>query len=192
MPLILETIKIENAEVFNLDYHQKRFDQTRRDLFHTNNRIDLSSLINIPSNGLYRCRVVYDSHIQSITYIPYQPKSIQKLKVISSDISYAYKYADREFFNTLLKHYQYYDEIIIEKAGYITDCTIANLAFYNGERWLTPETPLLKGTMREKLLDENFLLPAAIKKEDLPHYSHVALMNAMIGFKVLNNPTLSI
>ena len=41
--------------------------------------------------------------------------------------------------------------------------------------------------MRAKLIDEGFLQPKDIKREDLHHYSQVALMNAMIGFKIINN-----
>jgi len=54
------------------------------------------------------------------------------------------------------------------------------------KQWFTPEEPLLQGTMRAKLLDEDFLQTRQIKKSDLKNYTHVALMNAMIGFKVLN------
>ena len=41
-----------------------------------------------------------------------------------------------------------------------------------------------------KLLDEGFLHTRKIKKEDLKNYTQVALMNAMIGFKILNNFTI--
>ncbi len=186
MPLLLETIKIENGKVFNLAYHQKRFDKTREALFTDTTQIDLSSLIEAPSDRLYRCRILYEKKINSIEYIPYKEKSFQKLKVVSSDISYAYKYANRDTFNTLLEKYPQYDEIIIEKEGYITDTSIANLAFYNGTKWFTPKTPLLEGTMRAKLLNEGFLHTRDIKSSEISKYTHVALMNAMIGFKIIN------
>ena len=79
------------------------------------------------------------------------------------------------------------DEVIIEKEGYLTDITIANIAFYDGEQWFTPENPLLKGTMRAKLIDEGFLHKREIRKKDLDNYTQVALINAMIGFKILNH-----
>ena len=84
---------------------------------------------------------------------------------------------------TTLKHF---DDIIIEKKGFITDTSIANLAFYDGEQWFTPKNPLLEGTMRAKLLDEGFLQTREIKRSEISHYTKVALMNAMIGFKILN------
>jgi len=73
---------------------------------------------------------------------------IRTLKVVPTIIEYPYKYANRNAFDTLLQSHPDFDEIIIEKDGFITDTTIANLAFYNGTYWLTPEKPLLPGTMR--------------------------------------------
>ena len=187
MPLLLETIKIEDGKLSNLPYHQARFDKSRKDLFKITDKIDLDIIIEAPKNGLYRCRILYDKTIRSIEYIPYKEKNIIKLKVVPSNINYAYKYANRETFTKLLQEYSTYDEIIIEKEGYLTDTTISNIAFYDGEKWLTPSHPLLPGTMRAKLLDEGFLYKKGIKKEDLKNYSQIALMNSMIGFKILNN-----
>ena len=191
MPLLLETIKIENGEVFNLHYHQKRFDKSRLDLFGDTTVINLSTAIEAPKKELYRCRILYDTQIRSIEYIPYRAKVIRTLKVVPATIEYPYKYANRESFNTLLQKHPDFDEIIIEKDGLITDTTISNLAFYDGVQWLTPANPLLPGTMRAKLLDEKVIFEAPIQKKDLKKYTHVALMNAMIGFNILNNPTIT-
>ena len=186
-PLLLETIKIEEGKVFNLPYHQARFDHSRETLFHTDEPLTLSKIIEAPPEGLYRCRILYDTKVRSIEYIPYTPKEIQTLKIVSADIEYAYKYVDREAFDTFLRTNSDVDEIIIEKEGLLTDTTISNIAFYDGKKWITPATPLLRGTMRAKLIDEGFLAISDITKEMLPHYTQVALINAMIGFKILNN-----
>ena len=186
MSLLLETIKIENGKTFNLVYHQQRFDKARKDLFDLNTHIDLSSIIKVPLDGLYRCRILYDETIKSIEYLPYREKALQKLKIVSSDISYAYKYTNRNSLNALLEKHPQYDEIIIEKEGYITDTSIANLAFYDGQQWFTPQIPLLEGTMRAKLLNEGFLHTRHIKSSEISNYQKVALMNAMIGFKIIN------
>ena len=186
MPLILETIKIENSEVFNLSYHQKRFDKSRKDLFNTQTPLALSSLIKPPLEGLYKCRILYNATVRSVEYLPYKEKPIHTLKVVSSNVSYLYKYADRDALNKLLEDKPEADDIIIEKKGFITDTSIANLAFYDGEQWFTPKNPLLEGTMRAKLLDEGFLQTREIKRSEISHYTKVALMNAMIGFKIIN------
>ncbi len=184
---LLETIKIEDGVVSNLSYHQARCDESRKALFNSTDTLDLSSLIQAPPKGLYRCRILYDEKIRSIEYIPYIPKEIHTLKIVSSNLEYDYKYANRDALNQLLQAHTDADDILIEKHGYLTDTTIANIAFYDGKQWFTPEKPLLKGTMRAKLLDEGFLHTRKIKKEDIKNYTQVALMNAMIGFKILNS-----
>ena len=186
-PLLLETIKIDEGEIFNLPYHQARFDHSRKTLFNTEDTLLLFKIIKAPKKGLCRCRILYDANIQSIEYIPYTPREIHTLRVIPSDIEYAYKYADRKAFNALLKENSDTDEIIIEKEGLLTDTTISNIAFYDGKKWVTPAKPLLQGTMRSKLIDKGFLTTTDIAKETLDRFTHVALINAMIGFKILNH-----
>ena len=185
--LLLETIKIEDGKIYNLPYHQNRCNQSRQTLFQSTDTLELSSIINPPKVGLYRCRILYGEALHSIDYIPYIPKKIHTLKIVSSDIEYNLKYANRDALNALLESNKDVDEVIIEKDGYLTDTTISNIAFYDGKQWVTPEKPLLKGTMRAKLIDEGFLQTKDIKREDLPHYSQVALMNAMIGFKIIKD-----
>ena len=185
--LLLETIKIEEGKIDNLRYHQDRCDQSRQALFQSEDILELSSIIVAPKVGLYRCRILYGETLHSIDYLPYIPKKIQTLRIVSSDIEYSFKYANRDTLNALLESNKDVDEVIIEKDGYLTDTTIANIAFFDGKQWLTPEKPLLKGTMRAKLIDEGFLHTKEIKKEDISRYSQVALMNAMIGFKIIND-----
>jgi len=186
LPLLLETIKIEEGKVCNLFYHQERVNKSRKALFSSTDILMLQKHIEPPKNGLYRCRVLYDTQIQNIEYIPYSPKKIHTLTIVTSDLEYEYKYANRNELNQLLASVSS-DDILIEKNGYLTDTSIANIAFYDGIQWFTPKIPLLKGTMRAKLLDEGFLKTREIKKEDLTHYTQVALMNAMIGFSILRN-----
>lgn len=185
-PLLLETIRIEEGEVHNLSYHQTRCDRSRQILFGKTSPLLLASLITPPSKGLYRCRILYDTQIQSIEYLPYTPKKIKKLKVVPSTIQYPYKYADRKPLKQLLHQYPNSDEIIIEQEGYITDTTIANIALYNGTTWYTPQKPLLQGTMRQKLLDQGKIHPRPIKKEEIQNYTQIALLNAMLGFYILD------
>jgi 4-amino-4-deoxychorismate lyase len=192
LSLLLETIKIEDGNIKNISYHQNRFDKSRRELFNSTHKIDLLSLIKTPPKALFRCRILYDESVKSIEYIPYKERKIEKLKIVPSNIEYNYKYANRDELNSLLEGWGEYDEIIIEKNGYLTDTTISNIAFYTNGKWFTPTTPLLKGTMRAKLLDDGFLHKKEIKKEDLKNYSQMALMNSMIGFKILNKHTIKI
>jgi len=190
-PLLLETIRIEQGTIYNLPYHQARMNRSREHLFHTFSVIDLVSHLTIPKeSGIFRCRVLYGQEIENIEYLPYTPKEIHSLKIVSSDIQYHYKYADRQKLDNLLAAHPNADEVIIEQDGLLTDTTISNIAFFRDGTWYTPKKPLLEGTMREKFLKQGILYPDNIRKEELESYSHVALINAMLGFKILNKITI--
>ncbi|MCB4744548.1 MAG: aminotransferase class IV [Sulfurovum sp.] len=190
-PLLLETIKIKEGVICNLPYHQKRMNYSRTHLFQTSSTIDLASKITIPSQkGIFRCRVLYAQTIESVTYTPYTPKHINTLHIVSSNIEYHHKYANREVLDSLLSLSPQADDIIIEKDGLLTDTTIANIAFFAKGKWYTPKKPLLEGTMRAKLLDKGMLHLRDIAKKNMEDYTHVALINAMVGFKVLNQMTI--
>ena len=184
---LLETIRCEDGKIYNLSYHQDRCTQSRKELYSSTDILDLASFILPPKHGLFRCRIIYAEKIKHIQYIPYVSKEIHTLKVVSSSLDYHLKYADRNTINTLLSSHKDADDIIIEKQGYLTDTSIANIAFFDGKYWVTPAKPLLKGTMRQKLIDEGFLHTKQISKKDLDTFTQVALINAMIGFKILNH-----
>ena len=185
--MFIETIKILDGKVYNIEWHNRRFNQTRLDIFGLDNSINLIEYINSPPIGLFRCRIVYDIDIISIEYIPYSPKVSKLFKVVQSNIDYKYKYSNRDELNSLKDSANGYDDIIIEKNGLLTDTTIANIAFFDGSEWITPKTPLLRGTIREKLVNRRFLIPKDINSDDLKHFSNFALMNAMIGFQIQKN-----
>lgn len=187
LSLLLETIHCKDGLVANLSYHQARCTKSRQILFGVEDILDLSSAIIAPKQGLYRCRILYDKIIRSIEYIPYEAKVIRKLCIVPSNIEYSLKYANRTDLDKLKNLCSHSDDILIEQNGYLTDTTIANIAFYDGEIWHTPKYPLLYGTMRQKLIDEGILKEKNIKKSHLLGYKKVALMNAMIGFRILNS-----
>jgi 4-amino-4-deoxychorismate lyase len=190
--LLLETIKIEDGQVANIEWHNKRCNQTRQELFGSNILLlQLQEYINPPSHGLFRCRILYGHHVESVEYIPYQLKTIKTLTIVPSNIEYPYKYNHRKELNTLLET-QNSDDIIIEKNGLLTDTTIANIAFYDGSNWLTPKYPLLQGTMRAKLLYEKKLKLSTIRSNDIQKFSYFALMNAMIGFQIQKNVEITL
>jgi 4-amino-4-deoxychorismate lyase len=185
---LIETIRVENGRVYNLEWHNRRLNRGRSQLFKLSNPLNLENyLSNIPPKGLFRCRVIYNRDVVSIEYLPYTPKKIASIRIVKSNIEYSYKYRDRDELNSLMEKSGGCEEIIIEKGGVLTDTTIANIAFYDGRRWITPRTPLLEGTLRAKLLHEAKIVPKDIKSEKLNHFSHFALMNAMIGFQIQKN-----
>ncbi|PWK29204.1 4-amino-4-deoxychorismate lyase [Arcicella aurantiaca] len=178
---LLETIQIKNGTLQHIEYHNNRLNASRADLFDCQDILKLENIMKIPSEcseGIFRCRVIYSKEIEEITFVPYVYKEIRTLKLVDiGDWDYSYKYADRSFLTKLLTENQKVDEVIMTKNGFITDCTIANLAFYDGKNWVTPSTPLLKGTKRQQLLDRQEITEKEIKIKDLENYQGVCLIN---------------
>lgn len=180
--MLLETICCVDGTARNLSYHQNRLDHSLKYLG-IPHRFDLVSLITPPVDGLYRCRFVYGDSDYSIDYIPYCPRPIVSLKPVNADhLEYSLKYTDRENLNSLFELRGECDDVLIVRNGYLTDTTIANIALYIDNKWITPQSPLLEGTTRARLLDEGFLSTAPLRLSDVPRASKVAIFNAMIGF----------
>lgn len=189
MNKLLETIKIVNGKAQFLEYHNARLNYARRVLFNAQNYIDLKNIIQAPSqNGTYKSRIVYSKMIESVEYSPYQDRHFKTFKVIQdNNLLYNFKYLNRTDLNRLVALKDEADEIIIIKKGFVTDSSIANLAFLHQDQWITPLTPLLNGTMRERLLREKKIVEVAIRLEDLKKFSNMAMMNALLGFYIIEN-----
>jgi 4-amino-4-deoxychorismate lyase len=178
---------ITNGEVQNIAYHQARFERTQKELFGVISDIKLESYIDITNNINMRCKLVYTDIIESNELLPYTKKMIKKLILLESDIEYTYKLADRHELDYLYDKRGAADDIIIVKDGLVCDTTIANLAFFDGFKWLTPKKPLLNGTTRQRLLDEGFLSVADIEAKNINNFKQVAIMNALRGFEIVGS-----
>ena len=181
----IESICCINKQLRNLEFHQARFDRTRNDNFTEINPILLEEIIKFPTDltdEKYKVRIVYDREIQSVEFLPYQMKSINSIQLFEIDpkINYTYKYSDRSFLDEFLKEAQT-DDLVLIKSNYITDCTYSNLVFFDGENWFTPRSVLLKGTMREALLQSNQISERNIKVSDLANFKSFKRINAMMN-----------
>jgi 4-amino-4-deoxychorismate lyase len=185
--IYFETIKCEDFEIFNLEYHNKRVANT------IGLNINLQEYIYPPSEELLRCKITYnDNEVLNVEYFPYIKREIKSFKLIFDDeISYGKKYLNREKLDNLFSKKDSCDEIIIIKNGIITDTSIANIAIFYENIWLTSKNYLLNGTTRNRLLEEKFLIEKDITLEMLKDASKIALMNAMIGFDIKEDYTLN-
>ncbi len=190
MCLFIETIRIEDGKVYNLDYHIERFNRTRAAFWKGSIPIDLRALVSPQSlAGIYKCRVVYGREIEEITYVPYQMRDVSSLRLVVADtVDYTYKSTNRENLNALYAQRKMADDILIVKEGCLTDTSIANIALYDGHTWFTPARPLLRGTKRAELLDRKLIVEKDIPQISLKDYSHIMLFNAMIDWERVTLP----
>lgn len=195
-PAYVETIRFSSDRFHLLPYHQQRLDRTLEETG-IDSPIDLSHILGSHIEGIrdlidktetttVKCRVVYSDRIESVEYHPYTPRQIRSLKIVEcDDIDYHLKSLDRTVLSRLHDARGEADEVIISKGGLITDTSYSNLIFCNGETFLTPETPLLKGVMRQWLLDNGLVHTYPLTEKDiLPGnslgISSVILINAML------------
>jgi len=179
-----ETIKCEDKEIFNLDFHNLRIART------IGKNIDLNEYVYPINSKLLKCKVIFnDDEVEDVIYNEYKKREIKSFKIIYDDkIEYSKKYLNREYLDRLFEQKGISDEIIIIKDGFVTDTTIANIAIYDGINWLTPKKPLLNGTTRERYLKLENIFEKDITLEELKSAKKIALMNAMIDFYIIENP----
>jgi 4-amino-4-deoxychorismate lyase len=189
----LETIKIINGIPQHLEFHNQRLNYTRQHFNLQSNIIDLKQFIIPPvNNGVYKCRLIYSDTIYDIQYSHYTNRQFKTFQpVIANDINYQFKYLNRQALNQLQAGAKGADDILIIKNGFITDTSIANVAFYDQDKWITPTTPLLQGTTRARLLKQKKIIAAPITLEDINNFSKMALMNALLEFYVIKQPIIN-
>ena len=183
MSRFIETIQLLNGELLNLEFHQERFERTRSEALALKRHPQLAELIQVPpglEQGILKCRVSYQKEIELIEFEPYQAQKVRSLKMVYSDsIDYKFKYADRSELEALFQQRGDCDDILVVKNGKITDSYYANVVFWDGKLWQTPDTPLLSGTMRASLLADGLIQECRITPEDLHRYQKIKLINAM-------------
>lgn len=183
---LIETIRIENKKLYNLGYHNKRMNNSRKAIFNIYDELNLADYIKIPENISSQrllCRVVYSDKIHSIKISEYKAREISTIKIVCDDsISYNFKFENRKQLENLFMQKENCDEILIIKNGCVSDTSIHNIIFFNGEKWLTPSTPLLRGTTITRLLDEKKIKERKIKIDDIKYYEKIMLVNAMNDF----------
>lgn len=180
---LLETIKCLDGKLYNLKWHTTRFNQARKEYFGLNTKMNLANFVKVPSSskkGLLKCRISYSKTIDQLEFLPHEIRKVESLKLIENNtIDYSYKFSDRKELKNMFEQRGNCDDILIVKNGFITDSYTANPIFFDGEIWWTPDTPLLHGTQRARLISERKISVCKISPSDLSKYKKVGLINAL-------------
>ncbi|MCA1933647.1 MAG: aminotransferase class IV [Calditerrivibrio sp.] len=181
-----ETIKVENGVIFNLPYHQRRVNNTFKNFYTEDKTLNIEKVLNgieIPK-VLSKMRISYELDRFSIEISQYKRRKIEKIVyVFDDDIEYEYKYEDRSCFTKYKKKLEYPEitEPIFVVKGYLTDTTFSNIALFDGTKWFTPNTYLLRGTKREELIDIGKISVEEIKFKDIDKFEKISLINSLNG-----------
>jgi 4-amino-4-deoxychorismate lyase len=184
MSRLIESIRLCDGQFSRLDLHQARLNNSFQMIFGKESRWNLESILKaraIPDNGLYKCRVVYDEKDIQIEFGLYQTRSVQSLKlIVDDDMDYSHKWKNRGGLDKAFAKRGKCDDILIIKSGTITDTLYANIAFQKGNKWYTPQSYLLPGTMRQFLLNTGVIEECEITERNFREFDRFRLINAML------------
>lgn len=185
MSRFIETIKIQNGKPQNLATHNDRMNRTMLHFYGSVKENDLAEIISKITDfdplKIYRLTMLYDREIEDYRFIEYTVPDIQSLKIVyDNKINYSFKFADRAKLESLHDRRENCDNILIIKNGLVTDSLYANIVFYDGREWYTPDNPLLKGTKRSLLLKDHKIHEQKIMEKDIHNFESLCLINAML------------
>ena len=193
MSQFFESIRVNDGVVENLNFHQARVNKTLNAFDASQHSIDLTKIIQqlvLPTLGLFKLRISYDLNGNyEAKCNPYQYKQINHFALVDiKGQSYDYKYENRDWINEALVQ-SGKDEIMMHEDGLIKDCSYTNIVFFDGANWYTPESPLLEGTQRAKLIQEGIIISKALYVDDIPNFIKFKCINAMIHWEdAINYP----
>ena len=181
---LFESIRIGNGSVMNLPFHKERMARSCREVLGLSSPPSIQEVLKgivLPQTGVYKLRLAYGETTGPVSVEAYVPRAVTSLRLVTcDDIEYSHKYSDREIFTRLLAEKEKCDDILVVRHGRITDTSYSNIAFYDGEKYITPASPLLDGTMRRSLIARGILVEDDITVNDLRLFVSATLINAML------------
>lgn len=196
----IETIRVENGKINNLDLHVKRSSDAIQRHFGMSYVIPFEQLLEEHFHkaqpqkkqpqkegslydGVYKFRVVYSNKVLKHTLTRYSPQPLKTLKMIEcNNIEYGYKYEDRSRIESLRALRGACDDILIIKNGFVTDTSYGNLLFKlkTDNNLYTPDTFLLNGTKREYMLTYGIISERELRIENISECESFYMINAMV------------
>jgi 4-amino-4-deoxychorismate lyase len=196
MSLLIETIRVYNGSFNNVAGHEARMRRSLAEIFSYYGPIHLAEALNdieLPAQGLYKCRVVYSEKSMNTELIPYTVQPVRTLRiVVDNEISYDHKFLDRAAIENNYEKRGTCDDILIIRNGLVTDTSYANIAFKTKDQWITPASFILAGTQRQFLISSGKLEEAEVTVNDLKKFTEFKLINSMLLFDSNGSATQNI
>ncbi len=194
---LIETLLWDPDQGFMLlDYHLKRLSQSAQ---YFSFSIDLDRVIQVLDQQTQK--FLHKPHrvrlqINRSGHVDCEARPIDPSQLRFQDLPLARHPIDQQnlFLYHKTTHRQVYDQaihqaqgpgdvLLFNQAGQITESTIANVAFWINETWVTPPVHcgLLPGTYRAWLLDQKKIHEGIVTREEAIHSSAVCLFNSVRG-----------
>lgn len=191
---LFESLALLDGEVQNLHYHILRYTKAYEEYYGYSPKIGLLENLNLalPDDGLYKLKVEYSDNGKKASCSKYSAKSTTSLKMVNvCDLDYHLKYTDRTALNKLYDSREMCDDVLIINDDLISDTSIGNILFFKEGKWYTPNTPLLEGTQRAKLLEEKIIIEKLISLNSIKEYEGFQVINAMRPFSFENKQDIN-
>ena len=191
---LFETLCIDNGHIRNAEWHRRRFETSYGSLYRhcpTYSLLDNTHISSEYNTGIFRLRISYNESSTKTEIEPYITKNITRLKVwaVASSFDYSLKYTDRSVINNLFSHRGCCDDVLIIKDGMVTDTSVCNIVFFDGQKWITSSTPLLCGTARARLLADGTIEERPVAESDIHKFEAFRLINALRHFDTVATTT---
>jgi 4-amino-4-deoxychorismate lyase len=184
---LFETLCVQDGVIRHVEWHQWRYENSYLSFYGkkpSGHLLDGVGWPREPEEGCYKLKISYNESFKTIEYEKYVLKSIESLKmIVHNEIEYDLKFSDRNVLNALYRQRAGCDDILIVRNGMITDSSYCNVVFFDGTNWVTPSTPLLRGTARERLLRTGLIQEQEIDVRSLSRFDSLKLINSMRPFE---------
>jgi 4-amino-4-deoxychorismate lyase len=191
----VESIWIRQGKVQHLDYHRLRYERTMEMYYGLPSIVDIRRYIDTKAvdHRDVKCRLIYNQYGIRAEYKAYNQPKIGAVKlVIDDNVSYTFKTVERCDLDALYEQRVGCDEILICKGGLITDAYYYNVVLGNRRGLYTPKSPLLCGTQRHYLLDNQKVREMDIRIEMLGDFDDLYLVNALNPLGYIKLPISSV
>ncbi len=190
---LFESICVQDGRVLYSEWHRLRFEKAYQSFFKKTPTYDLLDPLIIPQKfcrGKVKLKICYNENKRDLGFQHYQMQNIQSLKLVyTNHLDYTFKYSNRESLDALFDQREDCDDVLIIRNELITDSSYANLVFFDGKFWWTPDLPLLEGTCRARLLAQEIIGKAKLGVDDLKKFQGLKLINAL---RDMNQPMIPI
>ncbi len=198
---LLESLRLENGQIARVPAHLARIQQAAL-AFHFADASQLPTLVEALTArlqaltqahpvGLFKVRLLVDDRLNITAEAAPLGDAPQSVRVAlatqpmpPADAFIRHKTTRRTAYAAFPAPAGYFDTLLYNAAGELTEFTIGNVAVQLNGRWLTPplSAGLLPGVMRQSLLDAGQLQEAHIQLDDLLNATGLALLNSVRGW----------
>jgi 4-amino-4-deoxychorismate lyase len=180
---LFESLCVQEGQLLHPRWHQFRFEKTFLKYYGKAPTFNLLESPNIPtkfSKGKVKLKILYNEKNRKLDFQLYKKQDIQSLRLVHTEVlDYAHKYTKREKLEALFAQREDCDDVLIVRKGSITDSSYANVVFFDGKNWCTPQLPLLNGTCRARLLAQSIIKEIPMEVNDLKKFQGLKLINAL-------------